>query len=261
MPSGRYLLESGAPDGYLLEDGSGVLLQDPALAFVPPVASVVSVAPTDPQTWNHTVPADCRAFVVFAGNQTSATDRIVGVTVGGVALTRMRREVDTALEPGGVDLWFVGSGIPTGVQVVSVDFTAVPGDDYVLVSMAFIGDNDTEVISTAGLSEDQADPAVTLAHLGRLALDVMGIASGHGKASDLLDRDGQWRVLEDWSILGTRGEVVSQTPLSILDATVGYFSISGFADDCAFAAMAIAEILTQLETPRSMQYYRRRRLL
>lgn len=25
-PSSRYLLESGAPDGYLLEDGTGVLL-------------------------------------------------------------------------------------------------------------------------------------------------------------------------------------------------------------------------------------------
>jgi hypothetical protein len=61
----RYLLESGSPDGYLLEDGSGVLLLD----FYPTVSTLtdnLNDNSTDATKWNVTAPFSFNAACTVA---------------------------------------------------------------------------------------------------------------------------------------------------------------------------------------------------
>src|SRR5687767_14850053 len=70
-------------------------------------------------TWTHTPVGTPRGVVVIVGIE-GASDQIASVTYGGVAMTRMRTAHRTTAEAGGCFGYFLGSGIPTGAQSVTV---------------------------------------------------------------------------------------------------------------------------------------------
>lgn len=75
-------------------------------------------------TWTHTPVGTPRGVLVYVYT-ISATKTVTGVTYGGVAMTEVAggAAVDTANEPGRIDTFFLGSGIPTGAKAIVVSRT------------------------------------------------------------------------------------------------------------------------------------------
>jgi hypothetical protein len=82
---------------------------------------------TNPKTFTHTPTGTPRAAIVLIvqGGNISA-DRISGVTYGGVSMTEVALSpvIKTTGEQAVVDVFFLGSGIPTGAQTVSITVSA-----------------------------------------------------------------------------------------------------------------------------------------
>lgn len=82
---------------------------------------------TSTVTWatNHTPIGTPRGVVVVISANIT-TNNLGAVTYGGVAMTPIVSAVDTS-EAGRIDIYFLGSGIPTGTQSVSIAFTGAGG--------------------------------------------------------------------------------------------------------------------------------------
>jgi hypothetical protein len=76
-------------------------------------------------SWTHTPTGTPRGVLVYVFTNGTATQTVTGVTYGGVAMTAVAggAATDTAGEPGQVDTYFLGSGIPTGAQSIVVSRT------------------------------------------------------------------------------------------------------------------------------------------
>jgi hypothetical protein len=76
-------------------------------------------------SWTHTQTGTPQGVVVFVHVMNSATDTVTSVTYGGTALTRVSggAAVDSAGEPGRTDLFFLGSGLASGNQTITVNRT------------------------------------------------------------------------------------------------------------------------------------------
>jgi len=125
--------------------------------------------------------------IIFALNNTSATDHITGITYGGVSLTKIITAADTAGEPFHQSAWFLGSGVPTGVQTVEVTFSSATTDDYWFVSNILESTTgaDLTIQDSSSLSENQANPQVTLIYGGYECQAFCAIGSGLGAPANL----------------------------------------------------------------------------
>ncbi len=201
-------------------------------------AEVERTGTTDPQTWTHTPVGIPRGVAVAIVHGTSSTDHVVSVTYGGVALTRKIRATDTAGEDGAAEWWFLGSGIPTGAQTVSVDLSSGTTDDMHFVSVTVTANADTEVIDTDSLSGDQADPSVTLQYGGRYGLAVAALYGG-GAAPTNFTPNANCTTMQDFDFGNFYSRTIRQTTTGTADFAIGGTATS---DDVAYAAMAMAEI-------------------
>jgi hypothetical protein len=107
-------------------------------------------------TWTHTPVGTPRGVLVFVYT-ISATQTVTGVTYGGVAMTPVSggAAADIATEPGRVDVYFLGSSIPTGAKSVVVSRT---NNSVVMYATAITqtAAGDTEVAGVSILQNDQA---------------------------------------------------------------------------------------------------------
>lgn len=211
---------------------------DVRVAFGAATESVRTLT-TDPYTFNHTPAGTPRAIVLAAVHGTSSTDHISSVTYGGVSMTRIVRATDTATEPGAAELWFLGSGIPTGTQTVSVDLTSATGDDFHFVILDFEGDEDMEVVDFDSVNENATNPSVTLQYPDdRTCIAVAALYGGGADGSAFTPSTGN-ETVHDHDLGAFYSEVIRQTRAS----TGGTWAIGGTsaADDVAFVALALAE--------------------
>jgi hypothetical protein len=76
-------------------------------------------------SWTHTQTGTPQGVLVFVHGMNSATSLVTSVTYGGTALTRVSggAAIDNAGEPGRTDLFFLGSGLATGNQTITVNRT------------------------------------------------------------------------------------------------------------------------------------------
>jgi len=190
---------------------------------------------TDPWTFDHTPVGTPRGVLVTAVNASSSVDRIVGITYGGQALTRVRTAADTAGEPGRTDIWFLGTGIPAGQRTVSVDLDSATTDDFQFVCITLTADADTEKITDGILEGDRANPSITLSYGGRtciaIAADYTGTASPGTPGADTT-------LIDDYDHGANGATVVRQTTVGSADFTI---SVTHVSDDCAFVAAAISQ--------------------
>ena len=154
---------------------------------------------TDPQTWTHTPAGTLRAVVVAVIHGTSATDHVTSVTYGGQALTEIVRASDSANEPGDVQLWFLGAGIPSGAQTVSVDLASGTTDDIHFVSMGMTASHNCEVVDFDEINDNVANPSVTLQYSGRTALAVAALYGG-GASPAAFTKNANCTVVQDFAI-------------------------------------------------------------
>jgi hypothetical protein len=195
---------------------------------------------TNPQTWTHVPNGTAKAIVVAIVHGTSSTDHVSAVTYGGVAMTRKIRATDTVTEPGAAELWFLGTGIPTGNQTVSASLNTNTTDDMHFVSMSFSAPGDTTAFVSGSVSENQADPSVTLAYGGRTAVAVAALYGG-GATSAAFTPNGNCTTVQTFNIGASAfySSVIRQTTAGTADFAIGGTAVS---DDVAFVAMALSEI-------------------
>lgn len=212
-------------------------------------ASVESVrtGTTDPHTWTHTPVGTPRGIIVAIIHGTSSTDHVSTVTYGGVSMAEVIRRTDTSTEPGAAELWFLGTGIPTGNQTVSVDLASATTDDIEFVSMSFTAEMDTQIVDSDGIAENATNPSVTLQYTGRTCLAVAALYGG-GAAPSSFTPNGNCTAVQSEDLGAFYASVIRQTTPGTSD-----FAIGGTAsgDDVAYVAAAISETLGVYATPGS----------
>ncbi len=138
--------------------GSPTTTRGPSIAY----DATGSGTGTSTLSWTHTPRGTTKGVIVMVAQTTASTDRISGVTYGGVAMTRVQFAQDAAGEPGCSYLYFLGSGIPTGAQTVSCTVSA--GTEAKKgSSLGLIASGDTRVVTSGKVEGDTADPTLTLA--------------------------------------------------------------------------------------------------
>src|SRR3990167_3486070 len=115
--------------------------------------------PADPMEWTHTPVGTPRGVVVLINQRASIADTVVGVTYGGVAMTRVQFAAGSGPEAVSNFCYFLGASIPTGAQTVSVDLTGTT-TDYHSESITVTADGDTEVVDSGKIEIETADPQI-----------------------------------------------------------------------------------------------------
>lgn len=209
----------------------------------------------DPFTGTHT-PVGTPRGVCVLGAVEASSDQITGITYGGVAMTRapLGLATDTAGETGTAYGYFLGKGIPTGAQTVSVDHTAV-ANNKAFYCITVTADTDTILLDSNRAQENQANPQFALNSGNSSALRFFLINSGLPNVSDLTLIAGMTALLSDDA--GARiVRVDRETSPSVGNTTVGY---TGVSDDVAMVGLAIAEAKSFI-IPRTIQRIIKRRV-
>lgn len=110
--------------------------------------------------WNHTPSGTPKGVVVFTFTNANADDA-TDVTYGGVTMTAVSggRAVDTAGEPGDCKVWFLGSGVPTGMQNIVVTRNT-SGNGMTGIALTVTSSQDSD-IHTAGIVLAQEDQVLS----------------------------------------------------------------------------------------------------
>jgi len=200
-----------------------------------------NIQAADPQDFSHTGGASPEGVIVLIAHGTVSTDIVVGVTYGGMALTRVRTSFDTLTEPGRSYIYFLGSGVPSGLQTVSIDRSEATTSVFA-VCITLDANGDTEPVSDAGINENAANPQVTLAFGGRTCMSFCILYGGGGSPASYTSLGDQTRV-HDHDFGMFTGVCDRLTTAQSADDTIGYTSAS---DDVAFSAFAVSEIVTDV---------------
>lgn len=231
--SGRVGLVASSPS-YVFDN----FMLGPVPVAFDAATEAVRTGTEDPYTFNHTPASTPAGIVVAAVHGVSATDHVVGVTYGGVAMTRIVRATDTLTEPGAAELWFLGAGIPTGTQTVSVDLASATTDDihFVCVSLVAPTGGQLEAIDSDSVSADQANPTVTLQYQGRFAIAI-GALYGGGASPAAFTPNANCETIHDHDLGAFYSEVIRQLIPGSADFAIGGTAAS---DDVAYVAAAFA---------------------
>lgn len=110
------------------------------------------------------------------------SDTVTGVKYGGVTVPRVSGGYvrDTIGEPGAAYSYYLGSGIPTGTQVLIVSAAASGLASRVFGIMAFTANSDTRLAgnSPKTLQDNQADPQITVSAISGASLGLACIFTG-----------------------------------------------------------------------------------
>lgn len=135
-------------------------------------------------TWTHTPTGTPKGVVVAITQPLGSTDEVSAVTYGGVALSRVRSTARTTTEAMRVYLYFLGSGIPTGAQTVSVTSTGTTAKQGHCFTMTTTDGSDTVVDADNGSDLGIiANPSLTVTHSGTLNSWVGYGIHGYGGAA------------------------------------------------------------------------------
>ena len=204
-----------------------------------------NIAAADPQSFSCAGSSSPKAAVVMIGHGTVSTDIVNSVTYGGVTMTRIQSNTDGANEAGRTYLYFLGGeGVNPagGSQTVSVDRTEATTSVHV-VAFTMDADADLEVVDFDGVNDNVANPGVTLQYGGRtclsVSMDYTGAASplGAGTSCTAIHT-------HDFTAFGCTAQ--QQTTEGASDFLIGH---TAGADDVAFSAMAIGQIVVILPPP------------
>lgn len=208
---------------------------------------------SDPYNFNFTPAATARGIAVAVVHGVSATDHVVGITYGGVAMSRVVRATDTATEPGAAEWWFLGANIPTGTQQISVNLASGTTDDLHIVVVSVTANDDTEVVAFDAISGNAANPSVTLPYGGRTCL-ALGALYGGAAAPSSFTENGNCTRVHDHDLGAFYSVVLRQTSPGSADFAIGGTASS---DDVAYVAIAISEVVnvtTVTPTPAVMKF-------
>lgn len=190
-------------------------------------------------SWTHTPVGTPKAVIVHTS--TGGVSDVTAVTYGGVAMTQMSVSPvnKTTGESGNVTGWFLGSGIPTGAQSVSVTGGANTRRGW---STTLTADSNTELVDVDGTinSDSQSNPSVTLSLGGRTCFCSIALRSGvDGGVGNVTPLTG-WNSRDELSVSGTSVlAFYTYDTIGSADVTAGWTQA---ADDAQAIAIAVSEV-------------------
>lgn len=160
---------------------------------------IAAGATASPTTGTHTPSGTPRGVEVTIVHEGSS-DIITGVTYGGVALTRLLLQQDVLGEFGSVYQYFLGSGVPTGTQTVSISRTDNTTPIQAVVRTLTAG-GDIDVVDTAGANGsgaptgtgNVANPFVDLSYGGRTCIALGAMWNAVNSPASITDGTGLTR--------------------------------------------------------------------
>lgn len=196
----------------------------------------------DPFTFDHTpagTPAGVGVFIASDGS----SDQIDGtVSYGGVAMTRVGYCFDATGETGASWLYYLGSGVPTGTQTVSISHTA-SADTKWSVCFTVTASTDTEIGSVANSTQDESAPLTNpIIQKGeQTGLAYFGLYHG-ALLSNLTLVSGMTDLNTEHELASACFRFDRETSVSSGPVTIGYTQGSG--DDIAFIGVNVKEVGT-----------------
>jgi hypothetical protein len=222
------------------------------LAFDAVTPSTKATNGADPWTFTHTPVGTPRGIIITAAHSAVSSDLISGsvVSYGGVNVPRIRSIGVPSGEAGRAYIWFLGTGVPTGAQTVSIDFSSSPLTGALFTCSSWTAADDIEAIdsdevasaSTLGLN-------ATLQYGGRTCAAVFGAFEGRGVPNDATVLTGM-SEMADLDFGPWQHIVGRQTTPGSSDFTAGY-SQNVIVNSAALVAIAISEKLSVGGGPRS----------
>jgi hypothetical protein len=188
----------------------------------------------------HTTAASPKGASVIIHQFANGTDQVTAVTYGGVAMSRVGAALHTTGETGAAYLYFLGSGIPSGNQTVSV--TVGGAAIKAAHCLTWTASGNTEIVDSDVSVADTSDgPAISLTFGGRTCSVLLAGLSGEDAVADVSPTAG-WTF--DYE--GDAGSIVAVvTTYDTIAATDVSATWVQTANDHIAVAAAIAEITTE----------------
>ena len=199
-------------------------------------------------SWTHTQTGTPQGVVVFVSTYLTVTDTVTSVTYGGVALTRLAGGLaqDGAGELGRLDTFFLGSGLGTGNQTITVNRTNNATQMYAAAATVTAGANTAVPTATIVLLEGDGTLAVQSVDdtsPGQNSVRYAGCYSGLNTPPTA----GTGSTLLNSIDIGNYGAaLVRETTAGQGARNVGF---TGATDDRAAVHLAIRELVPRTETP------------
>lgn len=200
-----------------------------------PTTQSAGVSNTLTLSWNHipvtSTPQGVGLFVTYSP---SSLTEVTEVKYGGVALTRRALARDTATEPGVMEFWYLGAGVPTGTQAFNV-VKGLTGSGTWGVGFTVSATRSTTVAQTLLVQENTslAERTLSTIQVGvRFAGAYYGGAAPPGAGANST-------ILFDIDYGAYAARVVRETTAGSGKRVVGF--AAGTADDVAAIYVAIDE--------------------
>ena len=213
------------------------------------VTEAIRTGTTSPDTASHGGHASLVKGVLMALiHGTSATDHVSAASYGGVAMTRIQRNTDTATEAGAAEWWALLASptqtIPQGTQTRSYTPGATT-DDIQCVTITLLADTPyLQIASKGGVNENIANPSVALITGGWSGMAFAAMYSGLTDLTAPVTAGTNCTNVSTQDLVGAfTSRVIRQTTGGTAPFTIAMTSAT---DDCAFAAIMVVEYL---ETP------------
>jgi len=205
------------------------------------VTEIEDATPADPEANNHAAGTP-KGVAVFVGTNNEDTERITGITYGGVAMTKVQYAYNQVAAPsaGNAYLYFLGASVPSGTQSVSIaGLRSTRAAQIVIVSFDAAGDLevvDSDLVEDAG----STSASVVLSYASRTCMAFGGMVTSEAVVGNSTVLSGM-TALHDYDF-GARVALASrETTAQASDFTFGWTD-SG-TNSHALVAMAISEIV------------------
>ncbi len=192
-------------------------------------------------SFTHTPVGTPKGVVVYTFTDVLTPSNVTGVTYGGVAMTNVGSAVDSAGEPGTCLAWFLGSGIPTGVQSVVATVDVGNGNNHAGVAVSVTASGNT---SSTGVVTEADDQALTEENIndgspGSASLRFAGVFSGISTGATI--GASSTMIQQYTGVTGGRSfQVCRETTPGQGSRPVGF---TGVSDDVAAVYLAVREVV------------------
>lgn len=188
-------------------------------------------------TLTHTPTATPSAVVVFVTNTTTAFNRVGTITYGGVPLTLVTAATDSSGENMNTSAYFLGSGVLSGAQTVSITYSGAGSDRRIVnvITLANAQNAAMAVQNSNTIGGDTANPQITLTTGGNNCMALCQIGSGFDVVGSLTPLGTMTSIN---SVASNNRTVYAdrQTTSGTDNFTIGY---TGAIDDVAMVALNV----------------------
>lgn len=212
-----------------------------AVAFdaVGPAGGAGKTSTTSPITWAHINSAAGNAIIVGINYQSGTSPQTSAITYGAVSLSRLGTLPAGNAGPGGIELWGVIGGLPTGSNTISATFTA-GGSVVTGGSISFTGAATFSAAQTDGSSGNQT--SITFNFTGTTSGNMIVAAASEGNGSSVFATNSPG--IQRWAVNGDSNSAADNTVGGTWSSPGGTQSI-GFSETVApadFWAVAAVEV-------------------